>query len=119
MLGTLLLPSAPAPAATADPTIAHGDALGSWVFEPGSTDARTAVVRDAVSADDPPAVVGRAIDEVASNVRDVARTFSIPLALVAVILLYLLVQGRIDKDADLLTVDRPVGGDDDDAEFLL
>ncbi|MBW3658873.1 MAG: fibronectin type III domain-containing protein [Actinobacteria bacterium] len=76
-------------------------------------------LRDAVSAGDLPAAVGRVIGEVAGNVPDVARTFSIPLALVGVILLYLIAQGRIDRNAPLLTVDRPVGGDDDDAEFLL
>lgn len=76
-------------------------------------------LREAVSAGDLPGAVGRVIGEVAGNVPDVARTFSIPLLLVVVILLYLMAQGRMDRDAAILTVEAPAGGDEDDVEFLL
>lgn len=64
--------------------------------------------------------VGRAASELAGNVPEVARTFSVPLAVVVLLLLYLALQNRIDRGALPSTADVPAtGGDDDDVEYLL
>ncbi len=64
--------------------------------------------------------IARSAEEVAQNVGQVARVFRIPLVLLVLLLLYLVAQGRLERET--LPVDGEIvttGGDDDDVEYLL
>jgi hypothetical protein len=57
--------------------------------------------------------------EVAENVGTVARTFRLPLVVLAILLVYLIVQGRLDRTTLPMTVETPTGSADDDDEYIL
>lgn len=57
--------------------------------------------------------------EVAENVGTVARTFRIPLIVLALLLIYLIVQGRLDRTTLPMTLEASTGSPDDDDEYVL
>ncbi|MBW3664530.1 MAG: fibronectin type III domain-containing protein [Actinobacteria bacterium] len=90
-----------------------GDALGDSGLPPLS--AADEALRSGRFSD---ALSGTAA-EVAEDIGTVARTFRIPLIVLAVLLIYLIVQGRLDRTTLPMTVETPTGTADDDDEYIL